>query len=511
MRPSGSILPTTSVSDTHGRRIRVLAELRPAADGHAGIPHEARLIFALLARSQELEVDGLLNAHAEPISRSLLKTRSGIVGVSRIIASLKEDRGARKGRFVGAISSVLHQYRILAHFLTMKVGAALGVNENIYEIELRKFPDYIWSAFFSKSLSSCEFNTVTNGRFSLVQASWNLMHRVPGRVPPHRFRRLDTRGYDYFLAHTPAPIEVTPGTKLIVRYHDAIPIFYPHTVENPRWHQLTHYRALKANVENGALFVCNSDHSRGQLLSLFPSAEERAFVIPCVISDVYRGPQNRQVDRHIVDVVMDNLESTTRPLFKSRSDTENFYKSNIDDTDPYLICVSTIEPRKNHDRLISAWMALRASGFPKLNLILVGRPGWNAERTLSRIRNVQDRGRLFHLSGVDSSTLSWLYSNAAAVICPSITEGFDLTGVEAMASGGAVAASDIPVHREVYRDGCRYFDPYSIDEISSVIGSLVAGSNHDELRSRGGEISSLYTSEAVAPQWRSLLAKCLNQ
>ncbi|MCA1300820.1 hypothetical protein LC062_21040 [Stappia indica] len=41
-----------------------------------------------------------------------------------------------------------------------------------------------------------------------------------------------------------------------------------------------------------------------------------------------------------------------------------------------------------------------------------------------------------------------MHKSARAVVCPSIAEGFDLSGIEAMLSGGVVAASDIPVHRE---------------------------------------------------------------
>jgi glycosyltransferase involved in cell wall biosynthesis len=52
-----------------------------------------------------------------------------------------------------------------------------------------------------------------------------------------------------------------------------------------------------------------------------------------------------------------------------------------------------------------------------------------------------------------------LMQESSALIQPSLSEGFGLTGIEAMACGVPVLASDIPIFREVYQDGAWYFEP----------------------------------------------------
>ena len=135
--------------------------------------------------------------------------------------------------------------------------------------------------------------------------------------------------------------------------------------------------------------------------------------------------------------------------------------------------VSTIEPRKNHSRLIAAWNLIRMSVDPDLKLIIVGRPGWSNSDVISSMKSFQERGMLFNVSRVSSAELRQLYGGAEAVVCPSIAEGFDLSGIEAMLAGGAVAASDIPVHREIYKDACEYFSPYSTRQTADAIMKII--------------------------------------
>jgi glycosyltransferase involved in cell wall biosynthesis len=52
-----------------------------------------------------------------------------------------------------------------------------------------------------------------------------------------------------------------------------------------------------------------------------------------------------------------------------------------------------------------------------------------------------------------------------AFVYPSLYEGFGLQGLEAMAAGTVLLASDIPVFREVYKDNALFFDPYDAQSI----------------------------------------------
>ena len=101
--------------------------------------------------------------------------------------------------------------------------------------------------------------------------------------------------------------------------------------------------------------------------------------------------------------------------------------------------------------------------------------------------------------------------HATVTVCPSLGEGFDFSGVEAMRSGGVVIASDIPVHREVYEDAAEYFDPYATVSLVKALKKVVYAEDAAEvqavLRERGREVSARYLPERILPQWDAFLKR----
>jgi hypothetical protein len=170
--------------------------------------------------------------------------------------------------------------------------------------------------------------------------------------------------------------------------------------------------------------------------------------------------------------------------------------------------VAKLEPRKNHLTLLSAWERLRSTRFPSLQLIAVGGLGWHHESIVAKFLPWVEQGMAHLLEDVPSSDLRLLYKHARATVCPSCGEGFDFSGVEAMRCGGAVVASDIPVHREVYGDAACYFNPYDLGDAAHAIETVIdpaQAARRAELIARGAEISSRYLSSAIMPQWQSFL------
>ena len=248
------------------------------------------------------------------------------------------------------------------------------------------------------------------------------------------------------MAQTPFPARLSKRTKMVIRYHDAIPIFFPHTIPDMKLHQKSHFMALKDNVNRDALFVCTSNAVRGDLVKLFPKAEKNSQVIHDIVSSQY-FTENVSDDR-IVNVVKKGISNISEPNFFNNWEKTRFYDRHIKFPDfKYIMVVSTIEPRKNHSKLIGAWEIVREKINSNLKLIFVGTEGWNYKKIFDQMRPWQERGQLFHLSKISSPDLRALYNRAEAVVCPSLT-GFDLSGIEAMLSGSAVVASDIPVHRK---------------------------------------------------------------
>ncbi len=126
---------------------------------------------------------------------------------------------------------------------------------------------------------------------------------------------------------------------------------------------------------------------------------------------------------------------------------------------PLFLCVGTLEPRKGHLVALDAFERLWAQGHPG-RLVFVGRRGWFDYGLVARIRTHGELGRrLFWFDDVDDAELAFLYAHMSALVCPSFAEGFGLPVIEASRCHKPVFCSDIPVFREVGRDGVIYFAP----------------------------------------------------
>lgn len=134
---------------------------------------------------------------------------------------------------------------------------------------------------------------------------------------------------------------------------------------------------------------------------------------------------------------------------------------------PTFLSVATLEPRKDHALAIDAFDRLWGMGTD-VGLCFLGARGWRCEDIERRIRSHAEFGkRLFWISDAKDTDLVTAYARAEAVLCLSRAEGFGLPIAEAARMNRPAICSDIPVFREVGRDGAIYFrtgDPNSLVE-----------------------------------------------
>lgn len=149
--------------------------------------------------------------------------------------------------------------------------------------------------------------------------------------------------------------------------------------------------------------------------------------------------------------------------------------------DRYLVHLSTIEPRKNLNRLLDALQALR-SFFPNLSLVLAGGKGWLYDDFFAKIEadGLQDAVKV--LGWVPDEDLPAVLAGAALGVQPSLYEGFGLPILEQMASGQVVAASHTGPHPEIGGEAAAYFDPRNVEEMTAVIHRLL--NDKEEYRHR---------------------------
>lgn len=485
------------------RPMKLLLEMRPALDGHAGIPQETRLLFRGLSQLEGVRVEGLLQASSRVLAKGLppgatLPRDRQVNRLSRVVVSLQPGgAGGRLERVRSALRFALAPARTL-------LANLLGRRQVLWGFDPANFRDFVWRGLFARTLPDSDFELVTRAGYRVARLPWTAQHAAAlatRRFGFSLYPRMDTRGFDVMIAETPYPGRVMPGTTLVVRYHDAIPLLMPHTISEKSYHQASHYQALRRNVRDGAWFACVSEATRRDLISVFPEAEARAVTIPNMVSHHYhaepsaplRIPDVLRIRRH------PEFEAVSAPVISRGADGI-----------AYLLMVSTIEPRKNHLTLLAAWEQLRAEGWPDLQLVLVGMLGWDHKAIVKKFRPWLARGGLHVLEDVPADELRMLYRHARVTVCPSFGEGFDYSGVEAMRCGGVVAASDIPVHRDVYADAAEYFSPYSAPDLVGALHRLLSSDGEPRrtaLRERGEQVSVQYTPERILPLWQDFLSQ----
>jgi glycosyltransferase involved in cell wall biosynthesis len=488
------------------RSLSVLCDLRPAFDGFFGIPQEARLMFRLLHDLEGIEITGLINHPTLVLARGHRRHRAAagkpvetVRTLSRLVASATPATGAS-----GALRD---RAKAALNFPWLQLQTALGIPLPLDRFDGTEFGDFLWQALFSRSLPSAEFERCRAARYAALWAPWSTLHATAFLPWPRQCPRIDTTGYDVLVAHTPWPGTPAPETRLVVRYHDAMPVFLPHTVKQPRLHNFFHLSALRENAKS-ALFACVSQYSRTKLLQIFPELERRAFVVHDCIADAYFPAQATR--ESVSEIVTARVDPATEPDLGSGSQRRSFYDSHVAAANfRYLLVVATLEPRKNHLGLLAAWEALRLQSRSPVALVFVGSPGWGNKILLRAMQKWQQRGELFHLSAVPPSEMRLLYSAAEAVICPSVSEGFDLPGVEALRCGSAVAASDIPTHREMLGEAALYFDPYSTTSMCDALMRVLSDKDvRGELRQRAAPQAAKFETATIGAQWQEVFDYC---
>ena len=138
----------------------------------------------------------------------------------------------------------------------------------------------------------------------------------------------------------------------------------------------------------------------------------------------------------------------------------------------YVLSISTIEPRKNFDRLFAAHQRLPQALRQRAPLVIAGGKGWGAGLA-SRTDAAERRGELRLLGHVADEELVALCARAGAFAYVSLYEGFGLPVIEAMAAGCAVVASGTTSIPEVAGDAALLVDPLDEAAIAQALRQVL--------------------------------------
>jgi glycosyltransferase involved in cell wall biosynthesis len=165
---------------------------------------------------------------------------------------------------------------------------------------------------------------------------------------------------------------------------------------------------------------------------------------------------------------------------------------------PFLLVVSTLEPRKNLGAAIETLARLRLTGVD-CQLAIAGTKGWAYESMLAGMSRPELASHIRVLGFVSDDDLPALYSASAAFLYPSRYEGFGLPPLEAMACGVPVVASNRSSMPEVVGDGGVLVDPDDIDAMVTAVASLLRNpSARQEWRRRAVKRAAEFSWERTA-------------
>jgi glycosyltransferase involved in cell wall biosynthesis len=139
----------------------------------------------------------------------------------------------------------------------------------------------------------------------------------------------------------------------------------------------------------------------------------------------------------------------------------------------YTLYVGTVEPRKNLGVLLEAYEQLAPALRNRWPLVIAGSRGWNSEQIHDRMAKAATQGWLFYLNYIPQAQLPLLYAGAKLFVYPSLYEGFGLPPLEAMASGVAVIASDIPSIAEYAQGSAVLVDPDDVKLLTETIAKAL--------------------------------------
>lgn len=278
----------------------------------------------------------------------------------------------------------------------------------------------------------------------------SLAKRVPGAYRIRRWleqgnfdRGLRTRAVDLY--HEPSLWPLEFDGPMVMTLHDLTHVHYPHTQPADRLAEIE--RQVGKGVERAQYVLTDSEHVADEVRRHFSLPHERVLVAPLGYA----------------------------PRFRPRTDEElaNTLASFGLSAGQYLICVGTLEPRKNLQLALRAHALLPTSLRTRLPLVIVGMPGWRSEGLDETLDAAVKGGWAKVLGYQRDDVLAELLAGAKALLFPSLYEGFGLPVLEAMGSGVPVLLTRSSSLPEVAGEAGIYVDAQDPQEMCTAVQELV--------------------------------------
>lgn len=264
-----------------------------------------------------------------------------------------------------------------------------------------------------------------------------------------------------------APDFVLPPVKTAVSLltvHDLAFLIHPECADERLRKFLE--QAVPRSVERADYILADSENTKSDLVCLMDADPERVFVVP--------GGVDAEFSPTSLDAVQEARDA---------------YQI----TQPYILTVGTIQPRKNYPRLIEAYARFRTqTGLPH-QLVIAGGAGWLSDESFHAAERSPYREDIRFTGHVPDPWLRALYTGADAFASVSLYEGSLLPVLEAMACGAPVVCSSTSCFPECAEGAAMLVSPTDTEAISDALQTVCTEPElQDDLRCRGSERASQY-------------------
>jgi len=215
-------------------------------------------------------------------------------------------------------------------------------------------------------------------------------------------------------------VKLTRGERWIATIHDLIFILFPENITKCYLKTIMDY--AENYLPRADYIITDSECSKRDIINILNWPEDRISVVYGAVNFRIQ-PGARQKAQEILGF-----------------------------NQPYILTVSTFEPRKNYSRLFRAFDRLKAIYKQPIKLVAAGTLGWLYDDIFNTHRKCRFSDDIVILTNVSNAQLGILYSGAEFFVYPSIYEGFGLPILEAQYMGKAVLAGNNSSIPEVVGD-----------------------------------------------------------
>ena len=266
--------------------------------------------------------------------------------------------------------------------------------------------------------------------------------------------RLDLMHFPHFNA------PIFYNRKRVTTIHDITPKFFPGHKQKSWWRKKAYGLTIKTSLRKSAKIIADSNATKQDLIKYFKVPADKIAVVYLGIESDFKKIENYAKIKELKD------------------------KYQI--TKPFIFFLSVWRNHKNFEGLIKTFEILKKQGDFEYQLVLGGQEDPHYPNIRQTVNRSEYKNDIITPGFITDQEVPLFYNAAKMFVIPSFYEGFGLIGLEAMACGLPVIASQTTSLPEILGDAALYFDPNNYEGMAEIISHVLTSAELQEnLRQKG--------------------------